>query len=210
MGSGTKPAPRPRSCASSLARIVGTVNTSCPASKPTRDRLAALHGVRHRDGAVLEHDLVLERALERGERVVRRDGEHELQLAQDVALDAGGRAGLEGHAQRRGRPGPSSRPPACRTAIRRACAGGSPGASAKNACASSITVERETTVSTAIVSSDSQPVATRRTRLATASISCSSRPPSRSSSLPASVRRAWRELRSNSSTSSASSIWRMR
>jgi hypothetical protein len=49
-----------------------------------------------------------------------------------------------------------------------------------------------------------------RTRLATASISSSRRAPSRSSSAPASVRRAWRELRSNSSTSSASSIWRTR
>src|SRR3569832_2797876 len=66
------------------------------------------------------------------------------------------------------------------------------------------------TVSTAMVSSDSQPVATRLTRLATASISWSRRAPSRSNSAPASVIRACRELRSNSSTSSASSICRTR
>ena len=54
----------------------------------------------------------------------------------------------------------------------------------------------------------SQPLATRLTRLATASISCSRRRPSCSSSSPAAVGWAWRELRSNSSTSSASSNWR--
>ncbi len=62
--------------------------------------------------------------------------------------------------------------------------------------------------STLIASCVSQPQATRRTRLATASISCSRRRPSCSSSWPAAVSWAWRELRSKSSTSSASSSWR--
>ena len=75
---------------------------------------------------------------------------------------------------------------------------------------SSMTVARLMMLSTAIVSCGSQPVATRLTRLATASISDSNRAPSRRSSAPASVNRAWRELRSNSKTSSASSIWRTR
>jgi hypothetical protein len=71
-------------------------------------------------------------------------------------------------------------------------------------------VDRDTTLSTAMVNCGSQPVATRRTRLETASISSSSLAPSRSSSAPASVSTAWRDARSNSSTSSASSIWRTR
>jgi hypothetical protein len=62
--------------------------------------------------------------------------------------------------------------------------------------------------SMAIVSSASQPVAMRLTRLATASISISRRRPSTSSSWPAAVSTAWRALRSNSSTSSCSSSWR--
>ncbi len=84
------------------------------------------------------------------------------------------------------------------------------GASAKKASHNSITVALAMMVSMAMVNCDSHPVATRRTRLATASISASRRSPSRSSSRPASVRRAWRALRSNKRTSSASSIWRTR
>ncbi len=64
--------------------------------------------------------------------------------------------------------------------------------------------------STAMVSCGSHPVATRLTRLATASISSSRCAPARNNSAPASVKRAWRELRSYSSTSNASSIWRTR
>ena len=75
---------------------------------------------------------------------------------------------------------------------------------------SSIRAECEIRPSAAMVSSGSQPVATRLTRFTTASTSCFRRSPCASSSAPAAVGRAWRELRSNSSTSSASSIWRTR
>jgi hypothetical protein len=78
----------------------------------------------------------------------------------------------------------------------------------QKACTSSKTVGTERMSSTLMDSCVSQPLATRRTRLATASISCSRRRPSTSSSVPAAVSCAWRELRSKSSTSSASSSWR--
>ena len=82
------------------------------------------------------------------------------------------------------------------------------GASAKRLRTGSMTVALAMMVSTDRVNCDSQPVATRRTRLATASISASRRSPSRSSSPPVFGQRAWRGLRSNSKTSSASSIRR--
>ncbi len=63
------------------------------------------------------------------------------------------------------------------------------GSSAKKAVARSSSGSRAITLSTAMVSIGSQPVATRLTRLATASISLSSRSASRSSSAPASVSR---------------------
>ena len=84
------------------------------------------------------------------------------------------------------------------------------GLSARKASHNSITVPLASAASRATVSWGSHPVATRLTRLATASMSASRRSASRSSSVPATVGRAWRELRSNSNTSSASSIWRTR
>ena len=61
------------------------------------------------------------------------------------------------------------------------------GLSAKKASHKSIRVVREMMSSMTTVSRPSQPVATRRTRLATASISSNRRRPSASSSLPAAV-----------------------
>jgi hypothetical protein len=80
-----------------------------------------------------------------------------------------------------GRPDRRSAPPACRTGFRRA-ARRVGGAREKKAQAQLHHGGREMMPSTAMVSCGSQPVATRLTRLATASMSCSRRPPSRSSS----------------------------
>ncbi len=80
------------------------------------------------------------------------------------------------------------------------------GFSSRKSAHSSISVRWSIRLSTAIVSWGSQPVATRRTRLATASIPASSAAASRSNSAPAGVSLACLALRSNNRTSSASSI----
>ena len=110
---------------------------------------------------------------------------------------------------RPGQPVSASHVPA-RTSVRRRSrvAGPAGGSSAVERPHSSNTVVREITPSTATVTPSPIPTRRRLTRLATASICASRRRPSPSSSAPAAVRRAWRELRSNSSTSSASSSWR--
>ena len=209
MGSGRKPLPSPRSCASSLACIVGTVNTSWP---PRRLTVTPLPRCTESATAIA--------------RCARRSSSPS--TPSPVASGWWGATANTNPTLPMDwlcRPGmaPELGPtPSARSAWPDVSASSVPdrvssrnrkrvgGSSWKKAQASSISTGRAIRPSAARVSCGSQPVATRLTRLATASISSNRRPPSRNSSAPASVMRAWREVRSNSSTSRASSIWRTR
>jgi hypothetical protein len=216
-GSGTKPQPRPRSSASSLARMLGTVSTSCPGSRFTVTRRQALRRIGHGHRAVV-HQLrrsagrcpaasgwcgatrrrrpsrpAAAARCRRRVGVRRRNADGQVGLAADQRLPGAGQH-LAAQAQARGRvPCPGSLAVGPRAARRR------PRTSSKH--------RRGEDVVHAIVSSLSQPWPRAHAvghgvhllQQAAALVQ---------QFLPAAVSWAWRELRSNSSTSSASSSWR--
>ena len=171
-----KPPPIPRICASTLACMLSTVSTSWPLTRP-KLMLLRTPGVGNGDQAVPQQLFVGDGLGCAGQRMVGRDGKDEVHLADFAGLQFGGIAGIDGNAygqiglaagqrfqsaaenavldlQRRGR-------------VQRI-----------KASISSNTGVRAIAPSTTMVSWGSQPVATRLTRWATASISCSRRAPS--------------------------------
>ena len=105
-GSGMKPQPRQRTCASILACIEATVSTSCPPQQVVGGRGQALRRIGDRDRAMALDLVVGQRLGPRRQRVMRRDGEDEGHLAQRAHLDADMAAGVAGEADRQvGMPG---------------------------------------------------------------------------------------------------------
>ena len=204
IGSGTKPQPRPRSCASILVCMLLTVSTSWPGSRFTvsgarRCAESATATARWRDQLG-----VADRLGGGGQRMVRRDREHERHRPEVLHLDArrqhaagadaDGQVGLAGDERL---PGAGqhlgAQPQAGRRRRRRrrrrvprepACAAPRARRTPRTARAAWCARSRRRRRSPSCVS---QPVATRLTRLATASICSSRRRPSSSSSCPAAV-----------------------
>jgi hypothetical protein len=182
MHSGMKPPPSPRSCASSLACMVGTVNTSCPPSRPTVTPLP-----RCTESATATRcwrsTVVGQRLGARGQGMVRRHREDKAGRRPAGWLCMSAVVGRASDSRRwPGRPARGQRlQRAGQRFVAQAQAGGGREVEEGSRTAPSAP-DCEMMPSAAIVSCGSQPVATRLTRLAIASISSSSRPPSRSSS----------------------------